>query len=269
MTDIDESTSPEETAPSAEVAVPPAVAPEPVSFWNRPYVEKFFTPLVLPLLVVAGIVVYVLNVSRLFLSAHGHIPVIIGTVITLVILVGAASLSASPRLRQSQVVLLTTGFVAVLAFSGWISLGRSQVKGEASAPLPADLNVKQIIKVTAAPGGQLAFAPNSLPVKTGLVKFEVNFAAAGHTFQVQDPKARFAELKPPGTGVVSGVAFFSAAGDVTFLCTIPGHEAAGMKGTITITGPAMTLEQALAADGLPPTAAAGEGGGGGEAGGGH
>ena len=36
----------------------------------------------LPIVVVIGLVVYVLNLSRVFLSAHGHIPVIVGSVIT-------------------------------------------------------------------------------------------------------------------------------------------------------------------------------------------
>ena len=63
-----------EATPAAEVGAQ-AAAGEPIPFWHRPYVERYLVPLVLPVAVVVGIVVYVLNVSRLFLSAHGHIPV--------------------------------------------------------------------------------------------------------------------------------------------------------------------------------------------------
>ena len=39
-------------------------------------------PLVLPIAVIVGLVAYVLNISRLFLSAHGHIPIFVGSFIT-------------------------------------------------------------------------------------------------------------------------------------------------------------------------------------------
>src|SRR5689334_19732212 len=103
MTDTDTSTeSSEEVEPASAAGVEaPATGEPPIPFWHRPYVERYLVPFVLPVVVVVGIVVYVLNVSRLFLSAHGHIPIIIGTVITLVILGGATMLSASERLEKS------------------------------------------------------------------------------------------------------------------------------------------------------------------------
>ena len=54
-----------------------------------------------------------------------------------------------------------------------------------------------------------------------------------------------------------GVAFFAKPGNYTFFCAIPGHEAAGMKGTIVVTGQPMTLAAALTASGNPATLAAG------------
>ena len=61
---------------------------EPIPFWQRPYVERFLVPLVLPIAVIVGLVVYILNISRSFLSGHGHIPIFVGSVITVMILVG-------------------------------------------------------------------------------------------------------------------------------------------------------------------------------------
>ncbi len=58
-------------------------------------------PLVLPVAVIVGLVAYVLNISRIFLSGHGHIPIIVGSVITVMILLGATLLSAGvARLRE-------------------------------------------------------------------------------------------------------------------------------------------------------------------------
>ena len=69
-------------APAADAAaIEPAPAPT-VPFWHRPNVERYLLPLVLPIVVVLGLVVFVLNLSRVFLSAHGHIPVVVGTVIS-------------------------------------------------------------------------------------------------------------------------------------------------------------------------------------------
>ena len=96
-------------------------------------------PLVLPIVVVLGLVVYVLNVSRLFLSAHGHIPVMVGTVITVADPRSARPCSSNaPRLRSSSIALMTALFVSLIFGAGWLVLGHSQEKDEErDAPLPA------------------------------------------------------------------------------------------------------------------------------------
>jgi plastocyanin len=88
------------------------------------------------------------------------------------------------------------------------------------------------------------------------VKFEVTVAGAGHTFTMQDPATLMPSLSLNAAGEkVEGVAFFPEPGTYTFFCAIPGHEAAGMKGEIVVTGPPMTLDEALKASGNPPGAA--------------
>jgi plastocyanin len=245
-----ESAAPVETAP----ATPPApTTPERGSFWDRPYVDRFLTPLVLPVAVIVGLVFFVLNVSRLFLSVHGHIPVVVGSVITGAILIGATLLSGGAgRLRSSSIILLTVGFIVIVAFGGWISVGHSENKEAAASTLPPTLKTTQTIKFTEAPGGNLTFVPDSENAKTGLATIEVNFAAAGHTLAFHDPDVMFAEIKPTAPGPEKGTAFFPKAGDYAFYCTVPGHEAAGMHGTIHVTGPTMTIDEALKAAGNPP-----------------
>src|SRR5512132_2219186 len=96
-----------------------ATEPEPVSFWHRPNIERYVVPIVLPIAVIVGLVVFVLSISRIFLSAHGHIPVIVASVILLLILVGATLLSkAAHRLRQSSLAMVTIGFVVAIMFAG-------------------------------------------------------------------------------------------------------------------------------------------------------
>ncbi|HEX5095119.1 MAG TPA: plastocyanin/azurin family copper-binding protein, partial [Acidimicrobiia bacterium] len=61
-----------------------------------------------------------------------------------------------------------------------------------------------------------------------------------------------AEMGFPGLHVVqqgevqSARAFFPEEGDYTFYCAIPGHRAAGMEGSIAVTGDPKTLDEAKA-----------------------
>ena len=105
-------------------------------FWQRPNVERYFMPLVVPIVVVLGIVIFVLNISRVFLAAHGHIPVVICSVVLVAILIGATIL-ANASLKTTSIALMTTGFVFVVFVSGWLVLGSSAEKKQANATLSA------------------------------------------------------------------------------------------------------------------------------------
>ncbi len=241
----------------AETPVP-ASAVEKVPFWDRPYVERYFTPFFLPVAVIVGLVAYIINISRIFLSGHGHIPIFVGSAITVMILIGATVLSAgSQRLRSSAITLVTAAFIFSIMSSGWLVLGHAQPEATGPTSLPATLKVKQPpLKVTAAPGNALKFVPDALTATTGLAKIEVAVAGAGHTFSMQDPTTLWASLSLNAVGTTdSGVAYFAKPGVYVFFCAIPGHEAAGMKGTITVTGPPVTLTAALTQSGNPASAA--------------
>ena len=229
-----------------------AAEPEHVPFWHRPNIERYVVPIVLPIAVIVGLVVFVLSISRIFLSAHGHIPVIVASVILVLILVGATLLSkAAHRLRQSSLAMVTIGFVVAIMFAGVVVLGHSEEKKEAVAPtLPSDLKTTQTLKIVAAPGGDLKFVPSNGKLKTGLATIEVAVAASGHTLAFTDPATQFKTLNLDAQGAkVSGVAFFGKDGSYDFICTVDGHAAAGMKGAVAVTGPPMTLAEAEKAAG--------------------
>ncbi len=265
MTDTDteaegqgEAPADEAASSSTEVDTTAAAPPEKVAFWDRPYVDRYVSPLILPVIVVLGVLFYILNVSRLFLSAHGHVPILIATVVTLIILIGASTLAGADFLRPRQIILLTVGFVLAISFAGWISLGHSASKIEAAGVLPPGLKASQTETVQAAPGGNLAFSPNAFTVKTGLVNFDVKIDTPGHTFGFHETDTMFQELTLDQGGATKiGTAFFGTAGTYNFYCSIPGHEAAGMHGTVTVTGPTVTLQAALAQSGNPPNAVKG------------
>jgi plastocyanin len=243
---------PEAEAPATDVAVPEATAvepapPAPVAFWQRPNVERYLLPLVLPIVVVVGLVAYVLNLSRVFLSAHGHIPVVVGSIITVAILLGATVLSNSKHLRSSSIALMTTLFALLIFTSGWLVLGHSQVKGGGTTPLAAA--GPSIGKIDLAALASLKFTPVSFTVKTGIYSVTLtDRAAETHTLDFDDANTLFKGLVVNGAGEKqTSRIFFGSAGDYTFFCAIPGHRAAGMQGTVTVTGPTITLAQAEAA----------------------
>ena len=124
-------------APPTEQAALPA--PETVRFWQRPYVERYLVPFVLPVLVVGGVVMFILNISRIFLSTHGNVDVIVGTVITLVdphrrVVARRRHRRCAPR----RSTLITGGFVVAILMFGWLALGTAEPEGEAGSTLPAE-----------------------------------------------------------------------------------------------------------------------------------
>lgn len=91
-----------------------------------------------------------------------------------------------------------------------------------------------VIKVSADPGGDLAFQQDSLTGKAGENKIEfTNDASIPHDVKIErDGK------EVGGTDVVTGgtadATVTLEAGDYTFFCSVPGHRQAGMEGPLTV-----------------------------------
>jgi plastocyanin len=239
----------------------PAADTEPKSFWERPMVERYLSPLLLPLVAVVLTVVFVLNVSRLFLSAPGNVAVVLGTIITIVILFGATMLALSPRLRSGSIALITVGFIALIMSAGSVNLGHSEPHGEAEGgALACDVPAATTLQFVAGPNNSLTFDPDEANAPTGLARIEMNDATATeHTFVFEDQETQLQKLTVSGSQESDAcVALFPEPGDYVFFCDVPGHREAGMEGVVRAEGDPMTLEQAEAAAGE------GEGAGGGE-----
>ena len=81
---------------------------------------------------------------------------------------------------------------------------------------------------------EMKFTPNTFTVKAGdkvTVKLE-NKGTVLHDFSIDSLNVK-KDVQPGKTETVSFTAP-SQAGDVVFYCNQPGHEAAGMKGTMTV-----------------------------------
>jgi plastocyanin len=250
----DENTT-ETEAPTEEqsAAIEPPAPAEKVPFWHRPNIERYVVPIVLPIAVIIGIIVFILSISRIFLSGGGHIPVIMGVVILLLILLGSTLLAgAAHRLRLGSMAMVTLGFVIAIMLGGLLVVGKSEEKGaSASATLSCSLKTQQTVNVVvSSPSGELKFTPNQLTAKTGLATIAGKVAGTGHTLAIEDPSAKFQTLEFNAAGTtVSCVAFFPQAGQYAFQCTVDSHAANGMTGIINVTGPAITLADAEKAAG--------------------
>ena len=87
------------------------------------------------------------------------------------------------------------------------------------------------VTVTAGKPSELAFTLSKKTAAKGVVTFTVtNKGKLSHDFKIAGKKT--ALLKSGKTTPLKVT--FAKAGKYSFLCTVPGHAAAGMKGVLTI-----------------------------------
>jgi plastocyanin len=211
------------TIVDAPVAV--AAPAEPVTFRS-----KFLMPLLVPVGVAATIIFYILNVSRVFLAVGGSIAVTYAAIITVFILAGGSALAAT-KVRSSSITLIIGGAFLLLLMGGLISIGAASPK-TAGGPVQC-APVKQTLTVQAGFGGGLDFNPKTPTVKAGCIQITLDIVNGGHSFQFDDASAAgaFEQL----TATQKSWAGVLPAGKYAFHCTVDGHAAAGMVGTLTVT----------------------------------
>jgi uncharacterized cupredoxin-like copper-binding protein len=89
-----------------------------------------------------------------------------------------------------------------------------------------------VVTVTAGKPSEFRFTLSTKTVKHGAVSFKVtNSGNLPHDFSINGKKTK---LLSPGQSQTLAVSF-AKAGKSPFQCTVTGHAAAGMKGTLTVT----------------------------------
>ena len=87
------------------------------------------------------------------------------------------------------------------------------------------------VAVTAGKPSELRFTLSKTRVAKGAVTFKVtNRGVLKHDFKIAGKKTK--QLANGGTATLQ--VSFAKAGRYAFLCTVPGHAAGGMKGTLTV-----------------------------------
>lgn len=142
--------------------------------------------------------------------------------------------------RAFPVLILTAAVVAITACGS--GGGSSTATGAArygttpAATTAAPAAAATDLALSADPGGRLAFDTTSLKAKAGSVTLTMtNPSGSGlpHAIAIEGPGVdRDGQVvQPGGTSTVTATL---KPGTYTFYCPVAGHEAAGMKGTLTV-----------------------------------
>jgi plastocyanin len=125
--------------------------------------------------------------------------------------------------------MILGGVFLLVSAGGLVSLGPSLDHGTAEAA-PKLGPAKATVAVVAEPTTK--FDAETYTAPAGVVRFEYS-GAPNHTLAIQDPQFADFVLKSSG-GPRSGKVDLPP-GKYTLYCTITGHEAQGMKATLTVT----------------------------------
>lgn len=112
---------------------------------------------------------------------------------------------------------------------------QSQPAGNTGDTGAAAGGTAQVLNLAADPSGALAYDTTELSAKPGDVTLDfVNESPVGHDVVVEDSQGKEVGATDVITGQSTTTEFTVKPGDYTFYCSLPGHEAAGMKGTLTV-----------------------------------
>jgi plastocyanin len=227
---INGAAAPPETPDEPVAALPAAPDPAREIRWTR-----LILPIALPLLAAVMIAVFVLNVSRIFLATGDTGALVLGVTLIVVILGGAAGMSAAPNLRTSTLAMLVSGlFIAIMA-AGLVAAPVSvEKKGgggggfvEPKGPPASSVEVDAL--------GTLKFNASSFTAKAGIIQINYVSKDGNHTltFDPPGPTPPGFLLNVPANGTVTKKVLLKP-GSYTMYCTLPGHRQAGMVATLTV-----------------------------------
>jgi plastocyanin len=92
------------------------------------------------------------------------------------------------------------------------------------------------LSIAANPGGSLAYDKKTLSAKAGKVTITMtNMSPEGHNITIQKgTSGAVLGSTPTFMGGTKSVSLNLKAGTYTFYCSVPGHRAGGMVGTLTV-----------------------------------
>ena len=109
--------------------------------------------------------------------------------------------------------------------------------GTSASAGPARAVPSGVFAVEASDQGGYKFTPSALTVPSGSVTFSVkNAGTEEHEFEIFKGETVVDEVEGLVPGLTKPLTVTLEPGDYTFVCKLNGHDLAGMKGTLTVTG---------------------------------
>ncbi len=152
-------------------------------------------------------------------------------------------MSAMTRLPLAALLIGVSGFVAACGGSSASGSTTTSTGSNAAYSAPAATATAAAassssahtttLKLSADPGGALRFTKSRLTAKAGKIKLVLtNPSSSGmpHAIAIQGHGSGKV-VQPGGTSTLTTTL---KRGTYTFICPVPGHAAAGMKGTLTV-----------------------------------
>jgi high-affinity iron transporter len=135
------------------------------------------------------------------------------------------------RTRTAATASATLALAVLLAGCSSTGSGASAAPaGSGTAPVGDG----ETVEVAAS---EYKFDPSTITVPAGTVNFHVtNAGSEEHEFEIFKGDQVVDEVEGLVPGLDRTLTVDLEAGDYTFVCKLPGHEEAGMKGTLTVTG---------------------------------
>jgi len=136
--------------------------------------------------------------------------------------------------------MLIVGALASCGSSGAPSSGRSSSGGAGLATLPAHSSPApgskdQPLKLAAAANGRLAFMPKTLKSTPGKVVIDfTNESPLQHNLTIASRNGAVLGATATFQGGTRVLAIKLKQGLYTYYCSVPGHRAAGMQGTLIV-----------------------------------
>jgi len=174
-----------------------------------------------------------------------------GVLVAWAVLVSAAgirsnSFPSSPQ--QGRLVIVISAVLVIFAASMAVVTAKTPpgvppyrvagaiTNGQAPAVTPVGAApTNGPLALAANPQGQLAYSTTSLAAASSNVT--INFTNASplpHNMTIADATGKIVGATPTFSGGTKTLSLHLAPGTYTFYCSVPGHEAAGMKGTLTV-----------------------------------
>jgi plastocyanin len=190
-------------------------------------------PLLLPIVAAGAIAFFAINLSRVLLAGGSTGGLVVISVLSLVILGGAAWISMEPKLSTGALVVVVVVLLGLVGAAGLTTLGAANSHGgeeEASFVSPDGPAVASV-EIDAL--STLKFQSTDFGTVEGVNELVYVGKGGFHTLVFEEAEFRGFKLAVNGEETDTGKVELEP-GDYVIYCDVPGHRAAGMEATLTV-----------------------------------